>query len=59
MRDWAGVDVYVAAGLFKGVDKTTIITAKGSSAVRIKTLWDNSGKTRLISVWDVLMIDNI
>jgi hypothetical protein len=56
MRDWACVDVCVAAGLFEGVDKTAIIAAKGSLTVRTKTLWDNSGGTRLISVRDVLML---
>jgi len=51
LRDYDGVDIVAAAGWFKDVDKTiTIITSKGSDTVKTKTLWNNSGKDRLITV---------
>ena len=45
------VDIYAAATWFKDVDKTIIIiTDNGSYSVKTKTLWNNSGKQRLITV---------
>jgi len=45
------VDLYVGAGWFKNIDKTiTIITSGGSASVKTKSLWNNSGKTRLVTV---------
>jgi hypothetical protein len=45
------VDIQAAAGWFKDVDKTvTIITNNGKVNVKTKTLWNNSGKIRLIKV---------
>jgi len=49
------VDIYVDAGLFRNIDKTLIfITDNGcrSHSVKTKTLWNNSGKQRLISIRD-------
>jgi len=60
MKDWDSVDLYLAAGWFKNVDKNiTIITAKGSFTVKTKTLWNASGQTRLITVRDRLELKNI
>ncbi|MCL2335868.1 MAG: cadherin-like beta sandwich domain-containing protein [Firmicutes bacterium] len=45
------VDLYVGAGWFKNIDKTiTIITSGGSASVKTKSLWNNSGKTRLVTI---------
>jgi len=51
LRNYESVDIYVDASCFKDIDKTiTIITAKGSCEVKTKSLWNNSGKQRLITV---------
>jgi hypothetical protein len=51
LGEYDGVNLYAAAAWFKDADKTiTIITAKGSDTVKTKSLWNNSGKTRLITV---------
>ena len=45
------VDIYVAAGWFKDIDENiTITTEQGTTSVKTKTLWNNSGKTKLIQV---------
>jgi hypothetical protein len=45
------VELYAGAGWFKDADKTiTIVTDKGAVSVNTKSLWNNSGKTRLIIV---------
>ena len=47
------VDIYVEAGWFRDIDKMIVIkTAKGDIAVKTKTLWNNSGKTRAIQIRD-------
>lgn len=49
--EYDAVDIYFAASWFKDVDKTiTIVTAKGSDSVKTKSLWNNSGKDRLVIV---------
>jgi len=51
LRDYASVDFVAAAALFRDVDKTiTFNTAGGSATVKTKTLWNNSGKDRVIQV---------
>ena len=51
MHNYASVDIYVDSSCFKDIDKTiTIVTAKGSCEVKTKSLWNNSGKQRLITV---------
>ena len=46
-------DIYFDAAWFMDVDKTiSIITANGSADVKTKSLWNNSGKQRLITVRD-------
>ena len=51
LSGYIGVDLYLPAEWFKDTDKTiTIVTAKGSDSVKTKTIWNNSGKTRLIEV---------
>jgi len=51
LREYAGIDFRAAAEWFKDVDKTiTFVTSKGSDTVKTKTLWNNSGKDRVIEV---------
>ena len=51
LRGQSTVVLYAGAGWFKDVDKTlTIVTDKGEASVTTKTLWNNSGKTRVITV---------
>ncbi|MDR0373325.1 MAG: hypothetical protein LBI79_07215, partial [Nitrososphaerota archaeon] len=51
LRGHTFVELYVGAGWFKNVDKTIIIkTADGEATVNTKSLWNNSGKTILITV---------
>ncbi|MDR1992964.1 MAG: hypothetical protein LBQ98_05645 [Nitrososphaerota archaeon] len=53
LRGQTLVELYVGADWFKNVDKTlTIKTDAGEASVKTKTLWNNSGKTRLITVSD-------
>jgi phosphohistidine swiveling domain-containing protein len=47
------ININFDAEWFKDVDKTiTIITAEGSITIKTKMLWNNSGKTRVITVQD-------
>ena len=51
LGEYAGLDFYSSATLYKDVDKTiTFITEKGSDSLKTKSLWNNSGKVRLVSV---------
>jgi len=51
LSSFDAVDIKVPAEWFKDVDKIiTIVTAKGTDTVKTKTLWNNSGKDRLITV---------
>jgi len=51
LKDFDAVDIQVSAAVFKDIDKNiTIITAKGTDSVKTKSLWNNSGKDRLIQV---------
>jgi hypothetical protein len=61
LRDYANVDILVDAGIFQNTDKTIIIiTTKGESSVKTKTLWNNSGKQRLLSVrGNVMSLKNV
>ncbi|MDR1993126.1 MAG: bacterial Ig-like domain-containing protein, partial [Nitrososphaerota archaeon] len=50
-RASASVALYVQAGWFKDVDKTLVIkTDGGDASVSTKSLWNNSGKERLVTV---------
>ena len=61
LRDYDKVDIKAPAACFKEYDKTiTIKTSGGSGTVKTKTLWNNSGKNRLVSVRNgKVSIDNI
>jgi len=49
----SSIDIYVEAGWFKNVDKTMkIMTEKGEMTVKTKSLWNNSGKSRIIQIRD-------
>ena len=51
LRGYSSVDMYVDAAWFKDVDKSVVfITGRGSCEVKTKSLWNNSGKQRLITV---------
>jgi len=51
LSDYAGVDFRTPAAWFKDVDKTiTFITANGTATIKTKTLWNNSGKDRLVEI---------
>ena len=51
LKGYEAVDIFISADWFKDIDKTIIIiTAKGTDSVKTKSLWNNSGKIRLISV---------
>ena len=51
LQAYAAVDIYVDASAFSGVDKTLVfITSAGKSSVKTKSLWNNSGKQRLITI---------
>ena len=51
LEGYDSVDLLVEAGWFKDIDKNVkIITSKGSCSVKTKTLWNNSGKSRYITV---------
>ena len=59
MSDYDAVNFSAAAAWFKDVDKTiTFITAKGSFDVKTKTLWNNSGKIRLVKISNDVSIGN-
>jgi len=51
MSGYANVDFSAAAAWFKDIDMNiTFITSKGSVTVKTKTLWNNSGKTRVVTI---------
>jgi hypothetical protein len=51
LRGHTSVELYVDVGCFNDVDKfITIKTADGEDGVSTKSLWNNSGKMRLITV---------
>ena len=58
--EYEAVDFYAPADWFKGVDKKIIfITSSGNFEVNTKSLWNNSGKTRKVTVRDYLKFKNI
>jgi putative intracellular protease/amidase len=51
LPEFEAVDIQVPASAFKDIDKNvTVVTAAGSGTVKTKSLWNNSGKDRLIRV---------
>lgn len=55
-----GVDFYVGSTWFKNIDKVLVFkTNNGAFDIKTKTVWNNSGKTRLISVRDKVSVKNI
>lgn len=51
LSGYSNIDFTAAAAWFKDVDKDlTFITANGSVTVKTKTLWNNSGKNRIVQI---------
>ena len=60
LKGYEAVDLYLEAGWFKNVDYSiNIETAKGNFSVKTKTLWNNSGKQRMITIRDSLSLKNV
>ncbi len=59
-EDIKGVDFYLGSRWLKGVDKAfRFDLSTGSYSVKTKSIWNNSGKTRLIMVRDGIALTNV